>query len=143
MRDGAFSAQVVFCASTAAAATWTNMPAADTLLFGSHRHVALFDVDMLSRARLKVNKQATAGASGAVLTLRYSPTFSTNVASYKDIGVTPVQVAINVANAFLDSGWIDLADEVRGYDDVYLAIVGSGGDGAVDPTFGFIGASFH
>ena len=142
MKYGSWSVQVTFNANGAAASTFTNMPAASTFLFNSHRHVTMIGTHGLNRVRLKVNKQATAGASGAVLELRYATAFSTAVGNYSQLGVTPVSVAVNVTNTYLDTGWIDLSDDVKSADEVYLAVVGSGGDGVLDPAFGTIAASF-
>lgn len=135
---------VTIHAEVDAAATFTNMPVADTFLFNSHRHITKVDVAGFSEVRLKVNKQATAGSTGAKLILRYSPTFSTSVANYTDIGVSEVSVNIDVTNSFLDSGWIEIHPDVYvGDDDVFLAVVGNGGNATLDPTFGNISVSFR
>lgn len=139
-KPGTWAIAPVIHAEADAAATWTNMPSAETFLFNSHRHVQLIDLEGMSQVRLKVNKQGTAGASGAKLILRFSPAFSTSVGNYADIGTSEVSVAINVTNSYLDSGWIDLVPEALG--DVYLAVVGSGGDGVLDPQFGVISVAF-
>lgn len=124
-----------------AAATWTNMPLAATLFAGSHRHVVKADLSDFTQVRLVVNKQATAGAANAVLELRYATSFATTPAGYSSIGEQVVQVAVNVANTVLDSGWVNLEAGAKG--DVFLAVVGSGGDGVLDPTFGNISAQFQ
>jgi hypothetical protein len=125
-----------------AASTFTNMPAADTFLFSSFRHVTLADVSGMTYVRLKVNKQATAGNAGSKLILRYSPAFSTVVSDYVDIGTSEVSVTIDGTNLFLDSGWIEIDPSAVGYEDIYLAVIGTGGNGIKDPQFGSIGASF-
>lgn len=118
------------------------MPAANTFLFGSHRHVTLMDISGMTYIRLKVNKQATAGQAGAKLIAMYSPSFSTNVSSYIDVGKSEVSVPIDSVNTYLDSGWIEIVNEARDAGDIYLAIVGSGGNGTLDPQFGNISVSF-
>ena len=143
MRQGTYALNATIHGSANAAATWTNMPAADTFLFGSHRHVMTIDLSGLTEVRLKVNKQATAGAAGSKLILRFAQTFSTSVANYADIGVTEVSVPIDTTNTVLESGWIDINGDVLPNDDVFLAVIGSGGNGTLDPQFGTISASFH
>lgn len=142
-REGTWTLHTTIHSEVDAAATWTNMPAADTFLFGSHRHVVLVDVGGFQQVRLKVNKQGTAGNTGATLRLCWAPSFSTAVGDYADIGVTPVSVAVDTTNTFLDSGWIDISGDVFvGGDDVYLAVIGNGGNGVLDPQFGNISVSF-
>ena len=123
-----------------AATTWTNMPLAATFLFGSHRHVMRVDLSTYTQVRFSVNKQATAGAAAAKLVLRYRASFSTTVGDYSDIGTSEVSVAINTTNNVLVTNWIDLAAGAKA--DVFMAVVGSGGDGVIDPTFGSIIAEF-
>ncbi len=137
MREGPWTYNIIIHANAAAAATFTNMPAAETFLFNSHRHITLTNTEGITKVRLKVAKQATAGVAGSKLILRYSPTFSTTVSDYRDIGVTEVSVAINTTNAHLDSGWIEINPDTHD-GDVYLAVIGSGGNGTTDPQFGHI-----
>lgn len=132
---------VVTLVADSAAAAWANMPAAATLFAASHRHVTKADLSNYSEVRLVVNKQATLGAASAILELRYAAVFGTAAASYSSIGTSAVQVAINVQNSALESAWIPLVAGAKG--DVFLAIVGSGGDGVLDPTFGNISAQFR
>lgn len=135
---------VAICVKPDAAATWTNMPVADTFLFGSVRHVQLVSLYGMTQARLKVNKQATAGQTGATLRLTYAKAYSTSVGAYSAIGTTACSVAVDVQNAHLDSGWVDLDPGVfDGGDDIYLAVIGSGGNAVLDPTFGSISADFR
>ena len=142
MRNGNWTLHATIRAEVDAAGSFTNMPAADTFLFNSPRHVAMIESTGMTNVRLKVNKQAAAGAASAKLRLCYSPTFSTSVGTYKEIGLSEVSVAINVTNSCLDSGRVELTPDVFAYDDIYLAVVGSGGDGALDPQFGNISVSF-
>lgn len=124
-----------------AAATWSNMPSAVTFFVASHRHVHKVDLTGCTEARLVVNKQATAGAATAKLILRYSTSFSTTVGNYSDVGTSEVSVAINVINNVLASAWIPLAPAAKA--DIFIALVGSGGNGALDPQFGNISAQFR
>lgn len=113
IREGSYTLHATIHAEADAAATFTNMPSADTFLFSSHRHIVLVDLEGMTKIRLKVNKQATAGATNAKLILRYSTSFSTNVGDYLDIGTSEVSVTIDVTNSYLDSGWIDIDDNAK------------------------------
>jgi hypothetical protein len=62
------------------------------------------------------------------------------VANYSDIGTLEVSVAVNVNNTFLATNWINLVAGAKA--DVFIAVLGSGGDGALDPAFGQIAAEF-
>jgi hypothetical protein len=131
---------VVPLVADSAAVTWTNMPAAATLFAGSHRHVIRADLTNMGSARLIVNKQATAGAAASVIELRYATSFSTSVGAYLQIGSSVVQCAVNTTNTVATSAWVTLTAAAKA--DVFLALVGTGGDGALDPTFGSIVAQF-
>lgn len=123
---------------------FTNMPLADTFLFAASRHIAKVDISGMTQVRLLVQKAGTAGAVGSVLMLRFSSTFVGTVASYTQIGESEVSVPVDSAQTFLDSGWIDLNNEVKTIDsDIFIAVVGSGGDGVLDPAFGNISAEFR
>lgn len=124
----------------AAALTWTNMPLAETLFNGSHRHVLKVDLTNFTQVRLVVNKQATAGAAASKLILKYATSFQTSPGNYSAIGASEVSVATNNQNTVTSSAWINLVAGAKA--DVFLAVTGSGGDGALDPTFGSIVAQF-
>lgn len=144
-KTGTWTMHCSIHAESDANGTFTNQPAADTFLFNSHRHVTLVDVTGFQQVRLKVNKQGTAGNTGATLRVGWSSTFSTTVGSYADLGVSPVSVAIDTVNAFLDSGWVDLNPDVfaTGDDDIFVCVIGNGGNGTIDPLFGNISISFR
>jgi len=135
---GGAARSITINANASAAATWTNMPLASTFIFGSVRHVQLVDLAGSTQCRLLVNKHATAGAASSVMRACYASTYSTSVGSYSDLGATPCQVACNALNTYLDSGWVDLASGAVSAGEVFLAILGSGGDGVLDPQFGTI-----
>ena len=132
---------VVINANPNAALTWTNMPAADTFFNGQDRCLMWKDLTRFTQARLIVNKQGTAAVAGAKLHLRYYTASSFTVGDYLQIGTSEVAVAIDTTNTILASSWVNLAAGAKA--DVVLAIVGSGGDGVVDPIFGHIAAEFR
>jgi len=99
------------------------------------------DLTGYTQVRLRVNKQGTSGAAASKLILRYKAApFTQTVANYSDIGASEVSVATNVNGTFLETAWINLVAGAKA--DVFLALLGSGGDGALDPAFGQIAAEF-
>lgn len=131
----------VIYGNSGADVVWTNMPLAVTLWLGSHRHVRRVDLTTYRQCRLVVQKAAVAGAAASILAVYYATAFSTLVANYASIGTSSVQVAANGASVAVESGWVDLTALARA--DVYVALVGQGGDGALDPTFGFVEVQFR
>lgn len=132
---------VVNLLADGAAVAYTNMAAAASFFAGSHRYATKLDLSGYTQVRLIVNKQATAGAANAKVRLRYITAFSTTVGSWLAIGASEVQVAVNVQNTVLDSGWINLVAGAKA--DVFVTLDGIGGDGALDPVFGAISAQFR
>jgi hypothetical protein len=133
---------LVYINSAAGAAlTWTNMTAAAGFLGASHRHVHRVDLTNYTEVRLRVNKQATAGATASKAILSYKAVpFSVTVGDYANIGTSEVSVAVNVQNTYLETAWINLVTGAKA--DVFVAVTGTGGDGVLDPTFGTITAEF-
>jgi len=126
------------------ATVWTNMPVALSFFLSTAtvgKSVTKVDLTGYSQVRLLVNKQGTSGAAASKLILRYYTAFSQTVANYLDIGTSEVSVATNVNNTFLDTGWINLASGAK--TDVWIDLLGSGGDGTLDPAFGTIVAIFR
>ncbi|MGE0757069.1 MAG: hypothetical protein AB7O38_08615 [Pirellulaceae bacterium] len=124
-----------------ASVTWTNMPAADTNFGGNSSRITRFDLTPFTQCRLVVNKAGTAANAGAKLHLRYYTASSLTVGDYLQIGTSEVSVAVDTTNTILSSSWIDLASGAKA--DVYLNVVGSGGDGAISPVFGTIKMQFR
>lgn len=141
MRTGSWTAQYSINATPSALSTWTNMPTADTFLFSSTAHIILADISGMTYVRFKVNKQGTTGKAGAKLVLRYSPAFSSIVTDYMNIGMSEVSVLID-STGYMMTDWIQIDPSAQGYEDVYLAVIGNGGNGTVDPQFGNISVSF-
>lgn len=114
---------------------WTDMPAAATLAFGTNRKVVSVDITGFKQVRLVLNKSGVAGFAGSKMIARYKTgSLSATAGDYSDLGTSEVSVAVDVATTVLTSAWTDIATGAKG--DVLLAIVGSGGNGTVDPTFG-------
>lgn len=136
---GAWAFNVSIYADTNEDAVYTNMPSANSFLFNSYRHVTLVDLSGMSSVRMIVNKQSVAGSAGSKLSLKYSDTFSTNPDDYSNIGVDPVEILIDTENSILTTNWTQI---LAPQNDVFLAVIGSGGDGNITPHFGHISVNF-
>ncbi len=135
--------RITFATPILAALAWTNMPAALSFLFSTAtvgKEIQKADLTNFTQCRLLVNKQGIAGATASKLILRYRTVFNQVVANYSDIGASEVSVAVNVTNQYLATGWINLVAGAKA--DVFIAVLGSGGDGVLDPAFGPIVAEF-
>lgn len=141
-KPGAWAINMSIHAEVDANAVYTNMAAGDSFLFGSARHIQLIDLSGMTQCRLKVNKQGTAGQTSATLRLCYALSYSETVGNYADISDSPCAVTIDVTNTYLDSGWFDMKSEATS-GDVYIAVVGNGGNGVLDPAFGAISVAFQ
>jgi len=127
-----------------AALAWTNQPAALSFWLSTAtvaKDVQRVDLTGYTQVRLRVNKQGTAGAAASKLILRYKASpFTQVVANYSDVGASEVSLAINVQNGYLETAWINWVAGAKA--DVFLTLLGSGGDGVLDPAFGYIVAEF-
>jgi hypothetical protein len=121
--------------------TWTNMPSAISFFDGSTAFITAAELSNFTQVRLLINKLGTAGATGSAIILRYNTTYTQNANLWSAIGTTSVQLAVNNTNQFLETAWIDLVAGAKA--DVFIALMGSGGDGAADPIFGMIAAEFR
>lgn len=140
-KNGPWVFNISVCADTDEDIVYQNMPDVDSFLFNSSRHITFSDLSGMNEVRFLVNKQSVPGVTGSKLTLKYSTEYSLNPSDYSDIGTEPVQLSIDVENTFLKTDWIWINTEVpRG--DVYLAIIGSGGDNIISPHFGHISINF-
>ncbi len=112
---------------------WTDMPAALTEFNAMLQGRTKADLTNATQARMVVKMMGTAGAAAAELRAQYSTDDSTF--AYLD-GATGPSCAINVNNTTVVSSWVNLAAGAKA--DVFLRVVGIGGDGGIDPTFGNI-----
>lgn len=116
---------------------WGNMPLAETEFFGLTVHRQSVDLRGFRQVRLFSNLRV-AGVSGSKIYLHFS---NASDGTYASIGVTPVEnVLTNTGIA--DSGFINLAPG-SAIDDCWLKLLGSGGDGGVDPNWGLVKAMFR
>lgn len=127
--------QIPFIAS-AAAVSWGSMPAAATGFNSTNRCLTKYDLTRFTQARL-VSTILTTGATNAIIAVRYSTTFTTTVASFLPLGAssTDIKVAIAVSPPLVvASSWTDIT--ALALADVYLFLVGEGGDASASPGFG-------
>lgn len=108
--------------------TWTNMPAAATEIFGTaHRRVRK-DLTDVNKIRLSA-RVSTAGSTGSVIYAEYSTDESAWTRLTENLSIaTPTGTKA--------STWEDMTAGARG--DVFIRIMGSGGDGVADPILGNI-----
>lgn len=121
---------VAFISSAGTNQTWTNMPAAQTELFGSA--FARFRADLTGYAQFRLlAAQAVAGVAGALLRARYSLD-----------GVSFLNLQETLTTGDLDAGvatglkaglWVSIAPAAR--TDVTLRLDGVGGNGTADPAW--------
>ena len=112
---------------------WTDMPAALTEFNGNTQGRIKCDLTLATQARLVAKIMSTPGVAGSELRAQYS-TDETNW-FYLDGAAGPA-VAVNVANSTAISPWVTLAPGAKA--DVFVRVVGIGGDGGTDPSFGNI-----
>jgi hypothetical protein len=121
--------------------TWSNMPSAISFYDGSNAFITAAELTNFTQVRLLINKLGTAGAAGSIIILRYNTSYTQNANLWSTIGTTSVQLSVSNTNQFLETAWIDLVAGAKA--DVFIALMGSGGDGAADPVFGMITAEFR
>ena len=108
---------------------WTNMPAAATELFGSTDSRTKINLATATRFRLVVT-QTVAGYADANLHLEYSANDST----YSDANTQIAdRLAVGAGIGVKVGNWAYLVDAAKG--DMWIRIVGQGGNGAIDPRF--------
>jgi hypothetical protein len=117
------------------------MPAAETIFEANTGFLQKVNLADYQQCRFLVNKGIVAGNPGSVLVLRYATAFSINASSYATISTAEASVGVAVQNQYLDTGWLTLVEGAK--DDVFLAVIGIGGNGTLDPVFGSLVAEFR
>jgi hypothetical protein len=113
--------------TTASEYNWTNMPLAETELGGNTNNRKLVDLTQQTEY-LFSTEISQAGTAGAILQLQYTTDLDGSGGWTTMAGTT---LSLAAANTFVHSGWD--AVPVGANAIVLLRVVGSGGDGAVDP----------
>jgi hypothetical protein len=121
--------EIVFIATPQTAQAWTNMPAATTELFGSTRARVKVPLTGDTQFRLEAN-QSAAGAAGARLRMQYS----TDQVTWNDLESVTTTGELPVSAAALNVGaFAPIVAAAKA--DVFLRVVGFGGDGVADPAW--------
>lgn len=120
---------VLMFAAPGTAVAWANQPSTLDEFLSRAIHRVKKDLSLVTQARLEVMVSAL-GASTATIALQYSTDQSTW--NYLDGGTGP-SVAIN-GGGLKVSSWVNVTGGAKA--DVFLRLVGNGGDGAADPSFG-------
>lgn len=116
------------------AVTATNSTLAPQFFANSFGYVTYQDLSSYTGIRFIVNKVTTAGATNSAIFIRYLGHESTTPAQYLPITSPEMRVPTNNTNRITISGFNPIVDGAKS--GVYLALITSGGDGALDPIFG-------
>jgi len=117
--------------------TLTNQVSTVQFLANSNRNITRVDLTGFTQIRL-VARVITGSASvnSPKIYLRYATSFSTNTASYLQLGESAEVEASLVTAGMADSGWVNIAPGAIG--DIFLTCLQSGGDGVADPALGMV-----
>jgi hypothetical protein len=126
---------VFLAAGATASVAWTDMPAALTEFQGFTRNRLAVDLSIYTDARVMVNIGSTAGGASAEIRVQYSLDSGSNW-FYLDSVAGPTVSISGTANALKVGAWASIVVAARA--DVWLRVVGVGGDGVIDPTFNIV-----
>lgn len=114
--------------------TLTALPAA--LGFGiPARTILKYDLTRARQARIAAYLATVAGFAGSKLIAKYITAYSTNAASWLDLGTSEINLSLTqTINTPYVSAWTDIAPGANG--DVFLALLTSGGNGVISPVLG-------
>ena len=134
---------ISFQASAIGSVTWTDMPAAATIInstapSSASRAVHRADLRGFNKCRLIVSTGNVLGSTGAKLIARYALVSSTTAADYSDLGTSEISVPIDTTtNTNYASAFINLVPAAK-VQDAILTIIGTGGNGTADPLIGVV-----
>jgi len=127
---------IAICATTQTVQTWTNMPAAETELFGNTLGRKVINLEGAVQYRIMIN-QSVAGFAGADLNLEYS----TNGTTFLDADTAGAgEVDCGTGTGVKIGSWTNLVSGAKTA--VWIRLVGKQGDGVVDPGFRQISVQF-
>lgn len=122
--------------------TLTNALQADGFFNGDNGY--MWKTDLRPFRYVKLTGRVTtvsASANNPRLQLRYSPTYTTTVASFLQLGASSVEISMFTGATLQDSGWIEITPAAR-IDNCFLGLMNIGGDGAADPVVNQVVAYF-
>lgn len=130
---------LVLCIAEAQPLFWTNMPLADSPMYGPSAPAVMNDFRAVSEFRLLVNVH-TAGAAAARIGARFF-SFDDEFGGWMDLSpiANASSVAVNTVG-LKDTNWFAPHPEVVAeFSELYkLMIWGWGGNGVADPGFGVV-----
>lgn len=126
-------AQPIVFQANGASQAWSAMPAALTEYRGGSTARWKYDLSYASQARFVV-RVSTAGAVGAELRVQYS--LDETTWNYLDGASGPAVTGINNTSPTKESVWVTIVAAAR--TDVWLRVIGIGGDGTLSPAFGTV-----
>jgi hypothetical protein len=124
----------------------TNLATALGFLFGTVTPIHKADLGSFNQVRF-VATQGVTGSANSRIRLNYATSYQSAASGYNQVLSTAgtnggVELNIASANQIADSGWLPLRSAAKA-NNLFLAVVASGGDGAADPAFGPIYAEFR
>lgn len=120
--------------STTSSISWTSMPAAETPAFGSDACCVVADLSRASSGRIIANLNAT-GFTGAKLYLKAATGFGPTTARLEISGITgDLAIGTAASSGIRIGAWFPL-DPTYKISDCVVRPVGSGGNGAISPSF--------
>lgn len=123
--------------------TLTTQLQADGFIVADTSYIYKVDLKGMSQVKLTgIVKTVSASANSPKIQLRYSPTYTTTVASFVIMGKTSVEVSVFTGTTTVDSGWIDLVEGAK-IDNCFLGIMSIGGNGAASPVINALAAHFR
>lgn len=134
---------IPFIADATANTTLTDMASAEDYLGGSSRHITMMDLAYFTHCRLVVRRMSGAAAAGSpAITLQYATSQPSSTFVGTEWTPSGASCTITATNSVIDSDWQAMPGGMM-IDDVFLACVQSGGDGAADPVIGSVRAYFR
>lgn len=119
----------------------TNQAQAETFAI-ANRSITRADLTNYTQARMiaRITTDSNSANSPKIY-VEYFTSFSTTQSDYLTLGTSAVECSLFTGATFCTSSWIDLAAGAKA--DVFLTLLGSGGDGAADPVLGMVSVQFR
>jgi hypothetical protein len=129
-------AYLLLCIAEAVPIVWTNMPAADTPIYGVPSPMIMTDLRYVSQLRLMTNVEV-AGAAGSQMLLKWYDSLGTE--DWLEASPDGTLSLLSISSVgFKDSGWFDIDPDIPAENSEYtkLQVWGRNGNGVADPSFG-------
>ena len=113
---------------------WPNMPLSDAFFNGQASNTQFIDLTNFTGVSLCITRGGNVANATAMLQLRYSPTYSLTIGDYVPLTTTNLYSYLVTPNVHINSGFYPIVNAARS--GVFVALMGSGGNGLLDPNFG-------